>query len=566
VWEATHRRHPSLACARTREPWNRRYLLVSALTTRVRQVVPNATLHEEADSERALTLFGPPGTGKTTSMLALVDTHLNAGAVDPDRLMIATFTKNARTEAFERLKRATALGEDDFPWVRTIHSACYRLLGLDREQVIQPKDYRSFGQEYGYEFTLGERTEDDPYGQASMQTFGDWCLAADELRRAKLLTVEQAADQFRQPMQVVGVWSRDAAQRFATELREFKREQRLVDFTDMLEFVLADQLRPPATHYFVDEAQDLTPLQWAVVDLWTTHARRVFTFGDDDQAIFCWSGADPHALINRAGHKLVLSRTYRLPADIHAEAARISDRIEFRVPKVFEPVGPGGSVGTLWDWVQMQIAEEGTYLLLARNRMHLESLRDELRHRGQPFSDRTSNAGIPTSESWCGKALRTALALQRGDLVTSRAELRNLRRQLWPELWPEDSITRSPMLTLRDLVTAGATPRLVQRLHEDPLAALRMSRQDREYLISVIRQHGPRVLERRPRVELSTIHGVKGEEADHVLCCTAMTRQTYDGYLRDPDAEHRTFYVAASRAKQTLTWVRVATNGGSYSV
>src|SRR5215469_16437000 len=97
---------------------------MSALTTRVREVVPGAALHEETDSDRALTLFGPPGTGKTTSMLKLVDAHLEAGAVDPDRLMIATFTKNARAEAFSRLRKATNLGEDDFQWVRTIHSAC----------------------------------------------------------------------------------------------------------------------------------------------------------------------------------------------------------------------------------------------------------------------------------------------------------------------------------------------------------------------------------------------------------------------------------------------------------
>lgn len=539
---------------------------MTALTARVREVVPGATLHEETDTDRALTLFGPPGTGKTTSMLKLVDAHLEAGAVDPDRLMIATFTTNARAEAFTRLRKTTMLGEDDFPWVRTIHSACYRMLGLDREQVMQPKDFRAFGQEYGYEFTLGEHADDDPYAQSAMQTFGDWCLTAEELRRARMQSCEQATDQLRQPTQIVGVWDLEAATRFAQELKDYKREQKLLDFTDMLELVLANGLRPPASHYFVDEAQDLTPLQWAVVDLWTEHARRVFTFGDDDQAIFCWSGADPHALINRPGHKLVLSHTYRLPAEIHAEADRIAQRIEMRVPKVFEPVGPGGTVGVIWAWVEMRLADEGSALLLARNRIHLTDLRDELRHRGEPFSDRTSNAGIPSPESHRGKALRTAHALHRGDLVMSRAELRNLRRHLWPELWPEDSIPRAPVFGLADLLTAGASARLVERLHQDPLAVIRMSRQDREYLTSVIRHHGPQVLERKPRVELSTIHGVKGEEADHVLCCTAMTRQTYDGYLTDPDSEHRVMYVAASRAKRTLTWVRIPNGGGSYAV
>lgn len=528
------------------------------------ELIPAAVTLGEAGDDRRLTLYGPPGTGKTTSMLRLVEEHLRAGAVEPDRLMIATFTRNARAEAFGRLKKATSLGEDDFPWVRTIHSACYRLLGLDRDQVMQPKDYRAFGQEYGYEFTLGERNEDDPYGQASVSTFGDWCLTAEELRRAKMLSVEQLTDQLRQPLQIVGHWDLESAARFAMELAAYKREQRMHDFTDMLELVLSDQLRPPCSHYFVDEAQDLTPLQWAVVDLWAAQARRVFTFGDDDQCIFAWSGADPHALINRAGHKLVLSHTYRLPAEIHAEADRIIQRVETRAPKRFEPVGPGGSVEALWSWVEMRLDQEGSVFLLARNRAHLEAAREELRLHGEAFSDRTSNAGIPAPSSARGKALKTAYDLQARRLVASRGELRNLRRQVWPELWPEDSIPRAPMMTLADLTGVGATAGLVQRLHKDPLSAIRMSRQDREYLTSVIRHYGADVLTQKPRCELSTIHGAKGEEADHVLCCTAMTRQTFDGYLRDPDAEHRVFYVAASRAKRSLTWVR--TGGNSYDV
>src|SRR5262249_40578377 len=151
----------------------------------------------------------------------------------------------------------------------------------------------------------------------------------------------------------------------------------------------------------------------------------------------------------------------------------------------------------------MRLAEEGSALLLARNRTHLGGLRDELRYRGEPFTDRTSNAGIPAPESPRGKALRAAFALQAGDRVVGRIELRTLRSQVWAELWPDDTIPRSPMVRLIGLMDMGATTQLVQRLHQDPLSAIRMSRQDREYLAAVIRQHGPKVLERKARIELS---------------------------------------------------------------
>ena len=42
----------------------------------------------------------------------------------------------------------------------------------------------------------------------------------------------------------------------------------------------------------VDEAQDLTPLQWDMVVKIASAVDRVYIAGDDDQAIYEWNGAD----------------------------------------------------------------------------------------------------------------------------------------------------------------------------------------------------------------------------------------------------------------------------------
>lgn len=61
-----------------------------------------------------------------------------------------------------------------------------------------------------------------------------------------------------------------------------------------------------------------------------------------------------------------------------------------------------------------------------------------------------------------------------------------------------------------------------------------------------------------PNVKLSTIHGAKGMEAERVILYTGMTERVFDGMARNPDAEHRVFYVGVTRAKHTLDVVHGA--------
>jgi DNA helicase-2/ATP-dependent DNA helicase PcrA len=59
-------------------------------------------------------------------------------------------------------------------------------------------------------------------------------------------------------------------------------------------------------------------------------------------------------------------------------------------------------------------------------------------------------------------------------------------------------------------------------------------------------------LSQPPRIRLSTIHGAKGGEADHVLLLMDLSPKFAKEYARNPDNVHRLFYVGITRAKQTL--------------
>ena len=67
----------------------------------------------------------------------------------------------------------------------------------------------------------------------------------------------------------------------------------------------------------VDEAQDLTPLQWDMVVKMASAVERVYIAGDDDQAIYEWNGADVNLFQTFPGKSLVLKRSVRLNKDIH---------------------------------------------------------------------------------------------------------------------------------------------------------------------------------------------------------------------------------------------------------
>ena len=78
------------------------------------------------------------------------------------------------------------------------------------------------------------------------------------------------------------------------------------------------------------------------------------------------------------------------------------------------------------------------------------------------------------------------------------------------------------------------------------------------YVSDVIRREGS--FHPVPRITLSTVHGSKGGEADNVMILSDLSRKADESYWRDKDDERRVFYVALTRAKQSLYIIRSKTN------
>ena len=90
-------------------------------------------------------ILGPPGTGKTTTLLNLVDEFIQDG-IRPKQIGYFSFTKKAANEAADRAAEKFGLDkENDLPFFRTLHSYAFNQLGMSKEKMMKTEDYREFG-------------------------------------------------------------------------------------------------------------------------------------------------------------------------------------------------------------------------------------------------------------------------------------------------------------------------------------------------------------------------------------------------------------------------------------
>lgn len=538
---------------------------------------------------RPQVILGPPGCGKTTTLLSQFGAELEAGT-PPERIALVTFTRAASSHALGRLCDRFALALRKLAWVRTIHSASYSLLGLRPEQVMGNVGWRDFAERYGYELGVRpgsvEEGPSTPYAAVSRGRDGILASAFEWGRNALLGPEETLA---RYPVE--GLMARQF-RLFVQRLEAFKVEHRLVDFADMLERVLEQRLRPTVDVAMIDEAHDLSPLQIALVEMWFAPCRRTIVAGDDDQAIYKFQGADPGWLLELARRSIpeVLTQSRRVPARVHALAQRIIRANRTRIEKVYEPRDEPGEVLEIDPDRAMGLVDGSrSTFVLVRNRRFMGRFAKALVERAVPFEVEGRGAWSPYSNADLVAASRMACRISVGNPgpyprkdvaallsfvpVASGLIPRGLKAMFArtesdeseddvPEEPDSESSSPSPSYSLEGLDFQLDIGRLVDLIQErGPVAGLiKASRGDREYIRKLVERYG-NVPE--PRVTLTTIHASKGREADLVLVVPDMSRLTYEEYVSKGqsghEAETRVFYVAVTRAKQTLVLVQPRT-------
>ena len=120
----------------------------------------------------------------------------------------------------------------------------------------------------------------------------------------------------------------------ANELERYKKEYSLLDFNDMISKFIKSSACPKFDTVFIDEAQDLSLMQWDMARTLMHRSEDAFIAGDDDQAIFRWAGADVDSFITQTGKLLNLTKSVRIPRKVHDYAIKIIGRISNRLQKI----------------------------------------------------------------------------------------------------------------------------------------------------------------------------------------------------------------------------------------
>ena len=541
--------------------------------------------------ENEFRVIGPPGTGKTDYLSKQVKRACDAGR----RPLITSLTKAAAAEIASRIDfRPAEIIGDDFdsstpssPFaeeqVGTLHAHCFRSLGSPQmiAKSEHTDDWNAFIAKVNTAWELSPQAFIGSSEERQRAGMGDELYATYSIMRAKM-TPDSLW-----PIEIRG---------FAEKFREWKTLSGLFDFTDLIETCLRDVEHAPfdPDSIFVDEAQDHDRLELSLVRKWARHVERMVVCGDTDQNLYEFRGAEPDAFYAHeipADHYRVLSKSYRVPRAIHAASMAMINRIEDRRPVEYTPKDAPGEVRKVWirsrDCSKIvaqaqEFCDAGkSVMVLASCEYMLGGLIKFLREAGIPFH----NPYAPNRGNFNPLGDR--------DGVTSPQRLMSFLRcsekyfgdaaRLWT--WEELNAWADPV-DLDGFMAHGAKKKLktfaavkggsivdvaglrpllhpetgmaeLQQLTEQPLAWYRRrlngSRKKAfDFPFAVIEKKGVRGLTEKPKIMIGTIHSVKGGEADVVMVFPDLSPIGVETYSRNPASIYRAFYVAMTRAKETL--------------
>ena len=489
-----------------------------------------------------LRIFGPPGTGKTTTLLNMVDDALEKG-MHPHRIAFLAFTKKAATEAKERAAARFGLdAKKDLIYFRTLHSLALTMTDIRPEQVMQPENYKELGNAIG--ITLNESKVRESNDIQDMVSASDPILGLINLARLKKTNLR---DEYNHST-LDADWN--TVNFVAKSLREYKDGLGLYDFTDMLQAFIdqSGKYCPTFDLCFLDEAQDLSALQWDIAHILDENSKRMYAAGDDDQAIYRWAGADVDHFINLPGGSETLSQSYRVPSRVHQIAEGVVRRINRRFPKKYDPRDEPGNVARI-NTISSLDMSQGTWLILSQAGYQLTPVANDLKSNGYLFNYR----GHRSISEKISDAVNGWEQVRRGQEITG-----DVARKIYSFMSVGDRIKRGfkklPGLEDTDFVNWDtltvnfgllATKEMIWSEAMDKLPEV-----DRAYITALLRR-GEK-FNGVPRITASTIHGAKGGEAENVVLFTDLSPAADEEMRINPDDMHRVFYVGVTRTKKNL--------------
>jgi DNA helicase-2/ATP-dependent DNA helicase PcrA len=519
------------------------------------------------------------GTGKTRAITHRIAHGVASGVYAPSEVLAVTFTTRAAGEMRGRLRALGAGGVQ----ARTFHSAALRQLryfwphvhGTELPQLIESK--------LGLVASAARRQRLNT-DQALLRDL------ASEIEWAKVSNVSPASY-----AQVAGARGRTVAGQTPEVVahvfdayEEVKRDQGRMDMEDVLLLtagLLADdervaaQVRRQYKWFVVDEFQDVSPLQSALLDLWLGGRDELCVVGDPAQTIYSFAGANADFLRDFPAKfpgttSIELVRNYRSTPQVVAAANTLlagtqSQGVDLRAQ---QPAGPEVTFESHPDEVAeaeavaariLRLRDQGRDLgqvaVLFRINAQSESFEEALSARAIPYVIRGAARFFDRPE------VREAVTRIRGAARSGEAReqgadvLETVRATLAGMGWtPEAPAARGQT---RDRWESWQA--LMNQALEHAAAGGTLDELVDELDRRAAEQHAPVA----DGVTLATFHAAKGLEWDSVFLCGLQDGTLPITYADTPAAveeERRLLYVGMTRARHdlTLTWAQARQPGG----
>jgi DNA helicase-2/ATP-dependent DNA helicase PcrA len=523
---------------------------------------------------RPLAIVAPAGSGKTRVLTRRIAWRVASGDADASHVLALTFTRRAAGEMRERLEK---LGLRSGVAAGTFHGVAYAQLrahwageGRTPPTLLARKGRLLRAVVTGTPLTVGQLAGEIEWAKARLVGPDGYAEAVRAARRRTRAPADRIADLYR-------------------TYEEDKRAARMVDFDDLLRlcghllendaaFAAAQRWR--FQHVFVDEFQDVNPLQLALLDAWRGSSTDLCVVGDPHQAIYGWNGADAAFLEqfderHPTSEVIVLEGNYRSTPQVLSSAAEVLRRAGVEERRIRAARGDGTPVRLERHTDERAEAAAvaralrdrraprvpwSAQAVLVRTHAQIETISEALRAAGIPYRVRGSDTLLDRP------AARAALDLLRrstGPLAACLPDLDALADDRPETGGDAPDGTRGPDGHAADVAT------LVRLAHDhlrlDPAAtALGFA----SWLVATLQSEGGD--DGRDAVTMATFHAAKGLEWPIVHLAGLEDGLVPIAHARTPAQraeEARLLYVAMTRAEDELrcTWAAQRSFGGAPS-
>ncbi|MCP4959748.1 MAG: ATP-dependent helicase [Actinomycetia bacterium] len=365
------------------------------------------------DDSPSLLVVAGAGTGKTGTIAARVARLISEG-VDPDRILLLTFTRRAAAEMLDRVASMTDRQAANRVWGGTFHSVANRLLRTHAESLGLSPSFTVLGPgDVSEMFALVRSELDQKPTRRRFPRAETLAAIYSRMVNGQVPLSEVITEHF--------PWCAEHHEAIREVSKLYvarKRRQQVLDYDDLLLHLRAfaaseaggAALRARFDHVLVDEYQDTNPVQADIVLALSRNAERpganITVVGDDAQAIYGFRAATVENLWSFTerfhGARMVsLTRNYRSTQPVLDVANGVLAQSQFLVRKELHTdvdVGPIPRLVTCDDegaqsnWLcdeLMRLRDDGLDLrdqaVLFRAGHHSAHLELELARRNIPF-------------------------------------------------------------------------------------------------------------------------------------------------------------------------------------